>query len=66
MDKQSKEVQKVERQLKKVTVSTEEIEALHQEQRQALTELVNRVGDATLSLTIVHRFQDASGFTSTI
>ena len=41
MDKQSKEVQKVERQLKKVIgVSAEELEALHQEQQQALTELV--------------------------
>ena len=50
MDKQSKEVDKVERQLKKVTgVSTEELAELHREQQNALTELINRVGDASLS-----------------
>ena len=50
MDKQSKETEKVERQLKKVTgVSAEEIEATATRAAKALTELVNRVGDATLS-----------------
>lgn len=49
LEQQSKEVQKIERQLKKLTgVSAEELATLQQEQETALTELISRLGEASL------------------
>ena len=63
MDKQSKEIEKVERQLKKVTgVSAEDLETLQQEQESMLSQNLSTEWEMQRCLTMELKYREDSGF----